>query len=89
MFVHKRLLAYKSKNRVVDVMRMNIYAQDGFCEFEGINIVDGQSEMLANILEGKHYFWILFKDKAMYMKIRKTTMSSSLTLPLFIVTISL
>lgn len=51
MFVHKRLLAYKSKNRVVDVMRMNIYAQDGFCEFEGINIVDGQSEMLANILE--------------------------------------
>lgn len=39
-------------------------------------------------VKGKHYFWILFKDKAMYMKIGKT-MSSSLTLPLFIVTISL
>ena len=51
MFVHKRLMAYKDRGKILDVMRMNIYAKDGFSEFEGINIVEGQSEALANILE--------------------------------------
>lgn len=51
MFVHKRMMAYKEDGFVYDVMRMNIYAKDGFHEFEGINIVEGQSQTLANILE--------------------------------------
>lgn len=50
MFVHKRMMAYKEDKHVFDVMRMNIYAKEEFSEFEGINIIEGQSEVLANIL---------------------------------------
>lgn len=51
MFVHKRLMAYKEAGNLFDVMRMNMYANDEYREFEGINIVEGQSAELANILE--------------------------------------
>lgn len=50
MFVHKRMMAYKEDKHVFDVMRMNIYAKEEFSEFEGINIIEGQSEVLENIL---------------------------------------
>ena len=50
MFVHKRLTAYKEDGYVYDVMRMNIYAKDGFREFEGINVVEGYCEQLERIL---------------------------------------
>lgn len=51
MFVHQRVKAYKSSGQLCDVMRMNIYAHGGFMEFEGINVVEGQSQTLAEILE--------------------------------------
>ncbi|MCI1930357.1 MAG: glycosyltransferase [Clostridia bacterium] len=51
MFVHKRLMAYKAEGLLCDVMRMNIYAKSEYREFEGINIVEGHGEELANILE--------------------------------------
>ena len=51
-FVHKRVTAYRDRGRLVDVMRMNIYAKDGYREFEGINVVEGQARKLAEILDG-------------------------------------
>jgi len=51
MFVHKRLKAYKSAGLVCDVMHMNIYADDCYREFEGINIVEGHGEKLSSMLE--------------------------------------
>lgn len=50
MFVHKRMTEYKSDGFVYDVMRMNIYAKNEYSEFEGINVVEGRSEVLYNIL---------------------------------------
>ncbi len=51
MFVHKRVMVYKDSGYVFDVMRMNIYAGNGFREFEGINVIEGQGTTLLNILE--------------------------------------
>lgn len=51
MFVHKRVMAYKESGLKCDVMRMNIYAKEEYSEFEGINIVEGQAQMLSNLLE--------------------------------------
>lgn len=50
MFVHRRIEAYKEKGRVFDVFRMNVYAQDGFREFEGINVVEGHAETLDKVI---------------------------------------
>lgn len=50
-FVHKRVLAYRDAGVLVDVMRMNIYAKDGYREFEGINVIEGQARTLSGILE--------------------------------------
>jgi Uncharacterized protein conserved in bacteria len=51
MFVHKRLTAYMEDDLLCDVMRMNIYANNEYREFEGVNVVEGHGEELANILE--------------------------------------
>ncbi|NFM09426.1 glycosyltransferase [Clostridium botulinum] len=51
MFVHKRMTAYKKEGYIYDVMRMNIYAKNEYRDFEGINVVEGQADILANILE--------------------------------------
>ena len=68
MFVHKRMTSYKEDGFVYDAMRMNIYAKDGYSEFEGINIVEGYSEMLENILSsGKiNTVCVHFLDKQMW-----------------------
>ena len=51
MFVHKRVMAYKEDKLVCDVMRMNIFCKNGYEEFEGINVIEGQADRLANILD--------------------------------------
>ena len=68
MFVHKRLLAYKEDNYVFDAMRMNIYAKEEYSEFEGINIVEGQSAKLAHILSKGYITTVCvhFLDKQMW-----------------------
>lgn len=68
MFVHKRLEEYKKDGLVYDTMRMNIYAKDSYDEFEGINIVEGQSEKLVSILEnsGIDTVCVHFLDKQMW-----------------------
>lgn len=47
MFVHKRLTAYKDQGKIVDVFRMNPYTVNSVREFEGINVLDGQADMLG------------------------------------------
>lgn len=50
MFVHKRMMAYKEEGYVFDVLRMYVYADPQFREFEGINVIDGYREELAGVL---------------------------------------
>lgn len=50
MFVHKRVLLYKENGILCDVMRMNVYAQSGYREFEGVNILEGHAKELHNLL---------------------------------------
>ena len=73
MFVHKRMTAYKADGYVFDAMRMNIYAKDEFSEFEGINIVEGQSEVLDNILSNGMIdtVCIHFLDRQMWEVLKK------------------
>ncbi len=77
MFVHKRMMSYKEDGNLYDIMRMNIYAETQYREFEGINVVEGQANILADILQNgnidtvcvhfldKHMWEVLkcFKDK--------------------------
>jgi len=51
MFVHKRVTCYKDEGYCLDVMRFNIQAEEGYREFEGIDIVEGQELSLMSILE--------------------------------------
>lgn len=51
MFVHKRMTSYKEEGYVFDIMKINIYAQNSFKEFEGINVVEGQGDVLNDILD--------------------------------------
>ncbi len=51
MFVHKRMTSYKEEGHVFDIMKINIYAQNSFKEFEGINVVEGQGDVLNDILD--------------------------------------
>lgn len=51
MFVHKRAEAYKLDGYLCDVMAMNIYAQNRYREFDGIEVVEGRAEKLSQLLE--------------------------------------
>ena len=68
MFVHKRMLCYKTEGRVFDVMRMNPQSRDEFREFEGINVIDGGQNMLASVLDSGeiHTVCIHFLDSMMW-----------------------
>lgn len=68
MFVHRRIMAYKDDGYCFDVMKMNIHAKDEYKEFEGINVVEGQGEVLANILETGHIDTVCvhFLDRQMW-----------------------
>lgn len=68
MFVHKRMLCYKQAGHVFDVMRINLYANPGFREFDGINVMEGHAEQLALALEkGKiHTVCVHFLDETMW-----------------------
>ncbi|WP_252247354.1 glycosyltransferase [Clostridium sp. ZBS4] len=68
MFVHKRMMSYKEEGNIYDIMRMNIYAKSQYREFEGINVVEGQANTLANILQNGNIDTICvhFLDKNMW-----------------------
>lgn len=68
MFVHKRVMAYKEEGVLCDVMRMNIFSKNGYEEFEGINVIEGQASRLANILQASTIDTVCvhFLDKNMW-----------------------
>lgn len=68
MFINKRMTAYNQDGFTFDAMRMNIYSKDNYSEFEGINIVEGQSARLAVILSsGKiNTVCVHFLDRQMW-----------------------
>lgn len=51
MFVHRRILAYQEKGLFPEVFRMNVYAKQGFREFEGVDVTEGHAEQLADLLD--------------------------------------
>lgn len=51
MFVHKRNLLYKENSLVTDMMCINMYNENEYREFEGINVTCGSAERLAAALE--------------------------------------
>lgn len=77
MFVHKRVLGYKENGLDVDVMCFNNENKPGYREFEGIDIINGFTDELENILSSgdidtvcvhflNKYMWDVlkrFKDK--------------------------
>ncbi len=50
MFVHKRLMSYKARGCVADVLRVNAFVKAGMREFEGINVLEGQGDLLEAVL---------------------------------------
>jgi glycosyltransferase involved in cell wall biosynthesis len=73
MFVHRRASGYKEDNITCDVMRMNIYAKEHYYEFEGIDVIDGQSEILKRILDTGSIktICIHFLDRTMWTVIKE------------------
>lgn len=51
MFVHKRNLLYKENGLVPDMMCVNMWNENGFREFESVNVTDGSASRLAAALE--------------------------------------
>ena len=51
MFVHKRNLLYKEKSLVPDMLCINMWGDNGYREFENMNVTDGGADKLTAILE--------------------------------------
>ena len=51
MFVHKRNLLYKEQSLVPDMLCINMWGDNGYREFENMNVTDGGADKLTSILE--------------------------------------
>ena len=51
MFVHKRNLLYKEKGLVPDMLCISMWGDNGYREFENMNVTDGGADRLTAILE--------------------------------------
>ncbi len=51
MFVHKRATLYKDYGLVADIMRINMWNDSCYREFEGMNVAEGGAEKLATALD--------------------------------------
>ena len=51
MFVHKRNSIYKENGLVTDMLRINMWAENRYREFEGINVTEGNADKLAQVLD--------------------------------------
>ena len=51
MFVHKRNLLYKEQSLVTDMLCINMWGDNGYREFENMNVTDGGAEKLTAVLE--------------------------------------
>ena len=51
MFVHKRNSIYKENGLVTDMLRINMWSESRYREFEGINVTEGNADKLAQVLD--------------------------------------
>lgn len=51
MFVHKRNLLYKEKGLVTDMLCINMWGDNGYREFENMNVTYGGADKLTAVLE--------------------------------------
>lgn len=73
MFVHKRMKSYKEQGLVFDIMEFNAKHSDRFREFENINAISGQEEILYKALsESKiRTVCVHFLDSKMWSVLKK------------------
>ena len=73
MFVHKRNLLYKENGLVTDMLCINMWGDNGYREFENMNVTDGGADKLTAVLENgrvktvcvhflNHYLWSVLKN---------------------------
>lgn len=51
MFIHKRNLLYKENGLVPDMLSISMWGDNGYREFENINVTEGGADRLASVLE--------------------------------------
>lgn len=51
MFVHKRNLLYKEQSLVTDMLCISMWGDNGYREFENMNVTDGGADKLTSVLE--------------------------------------
>lgn len=51
MFVHKRITLYKEDSLVTDMMCIGMRGDEGYREFEGMNVTEGSADKLASALD--------------------------------------
>jgi glycosyltransferase involved in cell wall biosynthesis len=51
MFVHKRNLLYKEQGLVPDMLCISMWGDNGYREFENMNVTDGGADKLTSVLE--------------------------------------
>ncbi len=51
MFVHKRNLLYKEQSLVPDMLCISMWGDNGYREFENMNVTDGGADKLTSVLE--------------------------------------
>lgn len=73
MFVHSRVSNYKKQGYQYDVMRYQYNVPDGYREFEGVNVTEGYSAKLEDILQYGQIdtVCIHFLDQGMWDVLRK------------------
>ena len=71
MFVHSRVKAYQREGYHFDVLCSNFYSGDVYREFDGVQVIDGQIQVLSNILNsGKiKTICVHFLDEQMFTAI--------------------
>lgn len=51
MFIHKRNLLYKENGLVTDMLSISMWGDNGYREFENMNVTEGGADKLAAVLE--------------------------------------
>ncbi len=73
IYIHQRVTSYRDEGYLCDVMRMHPAINNRFCEYEGIDITEGDAEQLRCILENSqidticvhsldHAMWDILKE---------------------------
>lgn len=68
MFVHKRVLEYRKDGLLCDVLRIHPSVKPGYREYMGVNIAEGQADLLRDVLTHSDIDTVCvhFLDRAMW-----------------------